>query len=134
MTWEQIYFSVCGAVLVLTVLIFWVAVIMPGMNQWNKRFFVTLFAIFVLNMIAFFVDFVFYDDPSMTLAGIIVGYFEYLLITIPMPMFTAYLLRTCGERLAKEFAFPHRNNFVGHILYPVGNRTVYNVPVLLHAR
>ncbi len=105
MTWEQIYFSVCGAVLVLTVLIFWVAVIMPGMNQWNKRFFVTLFAIFVLNMIAFFVDFVFYDDPSMTLAGIIVGYFEYLLITIPMPMFTAYLLRTCGEDWRKSLLF-----------------------------
>ena len=105
MTWEQIYFSACGAVLVLTVLIFWVAVIMPGMNQWNKRFFVTLFAIFVLCMITFFVDFVVYDDPSMTLAGIIVAYFEYLLITIPMPMFTAYLLRTCGEDWRKSLLF-----------------------------
>lgn len=105
MTWEQIYFSACGAVLVLTVMIFWVAVIMPGMNQWNKRFFVTLFAIFVLCMITFFVDFVVYDDPDMTLAGIIVAYFEYLLITIPMPMFTAYLLRTCGEDWRKSLLF-----------------------------
>ncbi len=105
MTWEQIYFFACGAVLVLTVLILWVAVIMPGMNQWNKRFFVTLFAIFALNMITFFVDFVVYDDPTMTLAGIIVAYFEYLLITIPMPMFTAYLLRTCGEDWRKSLLF-----------------------------
>ena len=102
MNLEQIYFFVCGAVMILTVLTLWVAVIMPGTNHWNKRFFVSLFAIFVLCMIALFVDLLVYDDPSMALAEKITVYFECLLISIPMPMFTAYLLRTCGEDRRKS--------------------------------
>jgi len=102
---EQIYFFVCGAVLLVTVLTLCVAVIMPGTNQWNKRFFVTLFAVFVLCMITFFVDLLVYNDPSMATAEKIAAYFEYLLMSIPMPMFTAYLLRTCGENWRKSFLF-----------------------------
>ena len=105
MNLEQIYFFVCGAVLLVTVLTLCVAVIMPGTNQWNKRFFVTLFAVFVLCMITFFVDLLVYNDPSMATAEKIAAYFEYLLMSIPMPMFTAYLLRTCGENWRKSFLF-----------------------------
>ena len=105
MSSEQIYFFICGAVLVLTVLILWVAVIMPGTNKWNKRFFVTLFAFFVLSMISLFVDLLVYDDPNMALAEKITVYFEYLLLSIPMPMFTAYLLRTCSEDWKKSLLF-----------------------------
>ena len=105
MTLEQIYFFVCGAVLFLTVLTLWVAVIMPGKNRWNKNFFVTLFAIFVLCMFAFFVDLLIYEDPTMATAERITACFEYLLMSIPMPMFTEYLLRTCGEDRRKNFLF-----------------------------
>ena len=102
---EQIYFFVCGAVLLVTLLTLWIAVIMPSTNQWNKRFFVTLFSIFVLCIITLFVDFLVYDDPSMALAEKIAAYFEYLLLSIPMPMFTAYLLHTCGEDWRKSSFF-----------------------------
>ena len=83
--------------LVLSALGLTVAVIMPSPNRWNKNFFVALFAIFVLCMVAFFVDLVIYTAPNMATAERITAYFEYLLPSIPMPMFTAYLLRTCGE-------------------------------------
>ncbi len=102
---EQIYFFTCGAVLILTLLTLWVAVIMPSPNHWNKRFFVTLFAVFVLCMIALFADLLVYNDPSMALAEKIAVYFEFLLLSIPMPMFTAYLLRTCGEDCRKSLLF-----------------------------
>lgn len=105
MSLEQIYYFVTGAVLVMTVLTLWVVVIMPSPNQWNKNFFVTLFAVFVLCMVTLFADLVFYDDSSMAFAEKIVIYFEYLLLSIPMPMFTAYLLRTCGEDRRKNFLF-----------------------------
>ncbi|MBO4779752.1 MAG: histidine kinase [Selenomonadaceae bacterium] len=105
MSLNQFYFFVCGAVLVLTVMIFWIAVIIPSPNQWSKRFFVILFADSVLYMIAAFVDLLVYDDPSMVLAEKIVVYFEYLLLSIPMPMFTAYLLHTCGEDWQKSPLF-----------------------------
>ena len=83
--------------LVLTMLTLWITIIIPNPNQWNKRFFVAMFAIFVLCMIDFSVDLLVYDDPNMALAAKIAVYFEYLLLSIPIPMFTAYLLRTCGE-------------------------------------
>ena len=105
MSWEQICFFESGAVLVLTVLTLWVAVIMPGTNQWNKKFFITLFAVFVLSMTVMLIDLVIYDDPSMSFEERITIYFEYLLLSIPMPMFTAYLLRTCGEDRRKSFLF-----------------------------
>lgn len=105
MSWEQIYFFACGAVLLSTLLTLWVTVIMPGTSQWNKRFFIALFAIFVLCMIALFTDLVIYDDPSMALAERITVYFEYLLLSIPMPMFTAYLLRTCKENWRNSSLF-----------------------------
>ena len=105
MTLEQIYFFVSGAMLVLTVLGLAVAVIMPSTNRWNKYFFVTLFAIFVLCMISFFVDLLIYTNPRMAQEEKIITYFEYLLPSIPMPMFTAYLLRTCGEDWRKSLLF-----------------------------
>ena len=97
MSLEQIYFFTCGAVLLVTIMTLCVAVIMPGTNQWNKRFFVTLFTVFVLCMIALFVDLLIYDDPTMATVDRIIIFFQYLLLSIPMPMFTVYLLRTCGE-------------------------------------
>lgn len=105
MTWEQIYFFSCGGVMVLMLVTLWLAVIMPGMNQWNKRFFVTFFIVFVLSMVSLFVDLLVYDDPTMALAEEITIYFQYLFISILMPMFTAYLLRTCGEEWRKTLLF-----------------------------
>ena len=97
MSWEQIYFFACGAVLLVTIMTLCVAVIMPGKNQWNKKFFITLFAVFVLCMIALFVDLVIYEDPTMATAERITVCCQYLFLSILMPMFTVYLLRTCGE-------------------------------------
>ena len=105
MSTKEIYSFVCGAGMVLTILILWIAVIMPSTNRWDKRFLVTLFTVFMLCMIAFFVDFLVYDDPEMALAEQIAVYFECLLLSIPMPMFTAYLLRTCGEDRRKRLLF-----------------------------
>lgn len=97
MSGDQPYFFIGGAVLVLAALMLWIAVIMPREDRWNKRYVVTLFAVFVLWIISIVVDLFIYADPAMALAERITAYFEYLLISVPMPMFTAYLLRTCGE-------------------------------------
>lgn len=105
MSLENFYFFVCGAVLVLTIMTFWISFIMPGINQWNRRFFVIMFAVFVLYMISAFADLLVYGDPSMVLAEEIVTYLEYLLLSISMPMFTAYLLHTCGEDWRKSSLF-----------------------------
>ncbi len=105
MSLKEIYFFIYGAILVLTMLTLWITLIIPNPNQWNKRFFVAMFAIFVLCMIDFSVDLLVYDDPNMAPVAKIAVYFEYLLLSIPIPMFTAYLLRTCGENWLKSPLF-----------------------------
>ena len=97
MTGEQFYFFLGGAVLVLAVMMLWITVIMPGTNRWNKCFITAIFVVFVLFIISCIIDLLVYANPDMVLAEKIVSYFEYLLPAIPMPMFTAYLLHTCGE-------------------------------------
>lgn len=54
---------------------------------------------------AFLVDLIVYEYPDMALAEQIVVYFQYLLVSLSMPMFTGYLLHFCGEDLRKSTLF-----------------------------
>lgn len=86
-----------SALVTLTALGLGIAAVMPGTNRWNRRFFVFLFAdIMLLTAVVIFELFV-YEDPTRATAEKIAVYFEYLLIPLPMPVFTAYLLHSCGE-------------------------------------
>ena len=90
--------GVLGAMLALTTMGLVIAAVMPGADRWNRRFFMSLFAAVMLCMAsALFVNLV-WEDPSMATADRIGLYFEYLLIALPMPIFTAYLLHATGER------------------------------------
>ena len=91
--------------LTLTVLGLGVSVFMPGMNRWNRRFFTALFTVLLLLMGAFLVDLIVYEFRDMALAEQIDVYFQYLLVSLPMPMFTGYLLYFCGEDLRKSTLF-----------------------------
>ncbi|MBQ9364630.1 MAG: histidine kinase [Schwartzia sp.] len=95
---EMISFTLGGIMLALTALGIGIAAIMPGTERWNRRFFMILFATIMLLIVSAFVDAVVWDNPGMAMIEKTATYFEYLLIALPMPMFTAYLLRTCGER------------------------------------
>lgn len=94
---NRLGFSLIGAMLALTAVGFSIAAILPGTERWNRRFFMSLFAAVMLCMVsALFVNLV-WEDPSMATADRIGLYFEYLLIPLPMPIFTAYLLHAAGE-------------------------------------
>ena len=91
-------FSLIGAMLTLSGLGMGVAAVMPGTDRWNRRFFMGLFATITLLIVSALIDALVWDNPAMATAERTATYFEYLLISLPFPMFTAYLLRTCGER------------------------------------
>ena len=106
MDWFTLFcYSLCTAMLTLTVLGLGVSVFMPGMNRWNRRFFTALFTVLLLLMGAFLVDLIVYEFRDMALAEQIDVYFQYLLVSLPMPMFTGYLLYFCGEDLRKSTLF-----------------------------
>lgn len=106
MDWFVLFcYSLCTALLTLTALGLGVSVFMPGMNRWNRRFFTALFTVLLLLMGAFLVDLIVYEFREMALAEQIVVYFQYLLVSLPMLMFTGYLLHFCGEDLRKSMLF-----------------------------
>lgn len=105
--WFELLFCylLCIAMLTLTAVGLCVAVVMPGMGRWNRRFFTALFTVLLLLMGAFLVDLIVYEFHDMALAEQIDVYFQYLLVSLPMPMFTGYLLHLCGEDLRKSTLF-----------------------------
>ena len=102
---ERIEFFLCGAMLLLMVLGLSNAVIMPGIDRWNKRFFVVFFATLVLCVGACFADSIVYRDPDMALAESVATFFEYLLAALLMPMLTVYLVHCRGEDLKGSVLF-----------------------------
>ena len=57
-----------GTMLALVVVDIVAAAIMPGIDRWNKRFFIVLFTILVLTVSIFFTDFLVFRNPNMALA------------------------------------------------------------------
>lgn len=78
-------------------------------HAWNEplepTFFHSSFTVLLFLMGAFLVDLIVYEYPDMALAEQIVVYFQYLLVSLSMPMFTGYLLHFCGEDLRKSTLF-----------------------------
>ena len=101
----SIYFSMIGGMLALTALGLVIAAIMPGTDRWNRRFFTGLFATLMLCMTALLIDCLVWEKPDMATADKIAVYFEYFLLSLQIPMFTAFLLHTCGERWQRSILF-----------------------------
>ena len=102
---NSIQFALVGAMLLLALLGLALAVIMPGMDRWNKRFFVLSFVILALLAGSCFVDLIAYGDPTMILVERVVSYVESLLPIILMLMLAIYLLHYCGEDYRKSALF-----------------------------
>ena len=94
----MIYFTMSGAMLALAATGLVIAAVMPGADRWNRRFFMGLFATIMLCMASLLIDCLVWENPNMTTVSRIAIYFEYFLLSLPLPMFTAFLLYTSGER------------------------------------
>ena len=88
-----------GAALLLSVMGIWFTVIIPGINRWNRRFFLIYFLIFLLCCLYSFFEmaFQYYIGPGSVF--IVLLFLESILLTIPQPMLTVYLLHSCGENI-----------------------------------
>ena len=88
-----------GAALLLSVMGLWFTVIIPGISRWNKRFFLSYFLVFFLCCLYSFTEmaFQYYGGPGSVF--IVLLFLESILLTIPQPMLTVYLLHSCGENI-----------------------------------
>ena len=90
-------FFISGAALLLSVMGLWFTVIVPGMDRWSRRFFMGYFTIFLLCDLSGFVELALqhYIVPGAAFHFLL--NLENLLLSLPLPMLTVYLLHCCGE-------------------------------------
>ena len=93
----MLYIVICSVVLVLMGLGFALAVFIPGIDRWSRRFFTTFFGILFLNSCFSLVGILFIDVPGTALVQIITNFWLSLLTIVPLPMLTVFLLHCCGE-------------------------------------
>ena len=88
-----------GAALLLSVMGLWFTIIIPGISRWNRRFFLSYFLVFLLCCLYSFFEmaFQYYIGPGSVF--IVLLFMESILLSIPQPMLTVYLLHSCGENI-----------------------------------
>ena len=102
---ELLAFFTCGAMTLLTVLGLVLALAMPGIDRWSKRFFTVLFIILLVDMVAYVPELMLYKYPQYILATQITDYVTSLMPSALMPMLTVYLLHCWGENWRKSRLF-----------------------------
>ena len=93
-----LYIFIFSAVLLLSAMGVWFTAAIPGIDRWSKRFFLWYFCVFILCCVAGLSEMFFqvvYRIPSR--AFMVVLAVESLILSLPLPMLTIYLLHCCGE-------------------------------------
>jgi len=81
----------------------WFTAIIPGIDRWSKRFFMKYFSIFMLCCLLGIGDIFFYASFSTSAYSYYLYLIlECLILSLPMPMLTVYLLHCCGENTRRN--------------------------------
>ena len=105
--WFDSYFIyfITGATLLLSAIGLWFIAIMPGIDRWSKRFFRSLFILFILLNLVGFIDTITYSYPVPIWIMYLMIILESVLLSIAPLMMTAYLIHCCGEKVFSNKLF-----------------------------
>ena len=96
---DSFYYFITGAALLLSVMGLWFTALIPGIDRWGRRFFLAYFTVLFLSGVFALADIVLHDYPVPSAAVYSLLLSETLLLSLPLPMQTVYLLHCCGENL-----------------------------------
>ena len=96
---DSFYYFITGASLLLSVMGLWFTALIPGIDRWSKRFFLSYFGVLLVSSVSVLVGIILQDYPVPGAAVYFLLILETLLLSLPLPMQTAYLLHCCGEKL-----------------------------------
>ena len=99
MSYYILNYTLCGAGLLLRIIGLWFSVVIPGINRWSKRFFLSYFLVFLLCCLSGFIEMVI---QSYSVPGSVLYFFlllEGLLLSLPLPMLTVFLLHCSNENI-----------------------------------
>ncbi len=102
---ELLSFSTFGAALLLSAIGLWFTVVIPGIDHWSRRFFMSYFIVFLLGCLSNIIEVIFqyYNVPRAVFIFLLL--LESLLLSLPLLMLTAYLLHCCGENIRTSKLF-----------------------------
>lgn len=102
---ELVEYCAVSAMLVLILMALGIAVTMPALDRWSKRFFIVSLSLLMLCVIVCLIDEIIYRNPNFIILEKIVVYFEALLLSVLMPLPTILLLHYCGESVKSSKLF-----------------------------
>ena len=102
---ELVEYCAVSAMFVLMLMALGIAVTMPALDRWSKRFFIVSLSLLMLCVIVCFIDEIIYRNPNFIILEKIVVYFEALLVSVLMPLPTILLLHYCGESVKSSKLF-----------------------------
>ena len=106
MGWSDIfYFSIISMALVLSVMGLWFTAVMPGMDYWSKRFFRAYFIVLMGCILSSLIAIVLHYFPVSSVLIYIIVHLECLLLSLPLPMLTIYLLHCSSENMRSNKLF-----------------------------
>ena len=88
-----------GITMVMLLMSLVIAVMVPGIDRWSKRFFIAFFTVLLLYGSTSLVEVFLEGRPDSRFALGILYYIDSLFSSILVPMLTVYLLHCCGEDL-----------------------------------
>ena len=96
-SWTELFdFFIFGVSLFLSVMGLWFTIVIPGIDRWSRRFFMSYFIIFLLSCLSCIIEMtVRYFVPDGVYFFLLL--LETFLISLPLPMMTLYLLHICQE-------------------------------------
>ena len=102
---QFVSYAILGALLIMMALGIVFSALMPVTDRWSKRYFVTLFSLFLMCSVTCFLAVLFWDDAHMAAAERVVYFFEALFLSSLMFMPTVLLLHSCSEPLLRSPLF-----------------------------
>ena len=91
------YFSIFTTALLLSALGLWLTAIIPGIDRWSKRFFLSYFTVFTLCGLSSLIEVILEYHHVSGMALQLEVLVECVFLSVPLPMLTVYLLHCCGE-------------------------------------
>lgn len=94
---ESFYYVITGAALLLSVMGVWFTALIPGLARWDKRFFLRYFIILLFCSVSALTELLLHDHPVPDALIYVLLLLETMLLSLPLPMQTVYLLHCCGK-------------------------------------
>ena len=102
---DIVVYTLGGALLMMMAVGIALSALLPALDRWSKRYFITLFSLLFLYVIAMLADAIIYKDPQMAAVENVIYITEYLFFSVLTLMPILLLLHRCSESIKNSVLF-----------------------------